>query len=74
MTLAASLLLLGFGVGFTVANLLHWRLLKRVMSLRAEMAAINAVLTHVQVEHARIEQALIAARHEAYGLDPPVRQ
>lgn len=72
MTLLVGLF--GFVLGFNLANLMHWRLLLRVQSLRADLKAINTTLMNVQVEHARIERALILAQHEARGEPPALRQ
>jgi hypothetical protein len=64
-------LLLGFGIGMQLANLCFWLLFRR---LRRRM---RTELDKVIAEHARIEKALLTARHEAMGgqgLPPELRQ
>jgi len=62
--------LLGFGIGFNLANLIYWRLLKMLKRERERAAAISERLDAVQVEHDRIERELTRAMHEARGTEP----
>jgi hypothetical protein len=61
---------LGFGLGFNVANVLYWFLLRRINR------TYKAELGRVLVDHARIERDLhtIAAEVRGVPLPPELRQ